>query len=60
MEEAERRESLKINFDFEAFGAKMKKIHTKQVLMAANLDSPKKRMHRESPRKRNPSKVCPR
>jgi hypothetical protein len=40
LEEAERRESLKSTFDFEAFGAKMKKIHSKQ---AANLASPKKR-----------------
>jgi hypothetical protein len=31
LEEAERRESLKNTFDFEAFGAKMKNIHSKQV-----------------------------
>ena len=51
LEEAERRESLKNTFDFEAFGAKMKNIHSKQVQMAASLVSPKKRMHRQSPSK---------
>jgi hypothetical protein len=47
LEEAERRESLKNTFDFEAFGAKMKKIHSKQVEKAANLASPKKRVSRQ-------------
>lgn len=56
LEEAERRESLKNTFDFEAFGAKMKKIHSKQVEKAANLASPKKRVSRQSPTKQ-PSSI---